>query len=1289
MIDEAVVPGCSAPPCAPAATSPRSSPRTSARRRRRARRRQGRGAHLRPRPRRRHPRRRRRHHRLRPHRRPVRGRPAGGGRGRGRGGPRRRRRHARSSPSTRRDAAAPQRRRDPARTTSPRPPRSSCSRRADEVARSAGRRHHAGVGPLRRQPPAHPRRQQRRPARRATTRSDPVLGRRAWPRATPACRPAARAIGHTVGFELFDRYDVEELARRGRRAGAHQAQRPPGAERARCRSSSARAAAACCSTRRAATASRPTSSARARRCSPAGSASRWPRRSSRSSTTARWPSEWGCFAIDDEGTPGPAQRAHRGRRAHRLHVGPPAGPQGGPGVVGQRPAPELPAPADGAHDQHLPRRTAPTTPTTSSPTPTNGVYVAQLGGGQVNTATGDFVFGMTEAYLIEDGEITEPLREGNLIGNGPEVLARHRRRRQRLRHGPARHLRQGRPGRAGRRRRPDAAGHGAHRRRHGRLSDRRRATCCDIGDRVVAHGRGRASSRGGRRARPRHRDPGLRGRDRVAVVGRVAGRRHPGDRRRPPGLRLRRHPRRRRARRDARRGPRQRRVRHRPTSSLGLAEPDGVRRARARPVPRRAWRRSPTDAQGRPAPSSSSGPCGPPTRASPASSRPTTATRIAERRHRHHHRHPHRRPRDRRATSSRLRAGRARATTPRPASGSRSAAQPDDLDVDARRRRRRPTGPPACSAPPSRRSERLTVVLDPWVTAQLLGILGATLTRRGRAEGPLAVRRPPRRGGGVAARHAGRRPHRTRWPSRATETDGEGLATRRNVLIDDGVLQAFVHNTYTARRVGHGRPPARPCAGFKSTPGVGCTGAALAARARRPRPSCSPSVGDGVLVQVVSGLHSGVNPVSGDFSTGAEGLRIRGGELAEPVREFTIASTLQRMLHDVVAVGADLEWLPMSAAGVSLVIRDVTVSGPEFSSENTEVSDRVARVRRLSPASLVTRSGLSAAPYAAVDQASGIDRLTRRGSDDVPLGSPPRLSEPGAHLPLLVGLVRRVPCTAMSCTPVRSRVSGDLRVRLDVDRGAHRSWGWALRGLAAAVLDQRDLDLVVVAQAADEEHYTKLCPSAWVVPPPTVIGVTRRHGWPGSRPGCRGDRRERPDVVHSPHYTPPLAPRPVVVTLARRDVLHRPRACTRRSRARSSGRGPAPSLRRAAPLRRAVGGHPRRAGAGRRGRRRPDRRRAPRRRPRGVPAADRRRACRSRGSGSGSGDRRYVAFLGTLEPRKNVPDLVRGWVQAVAGRRPAGAGARRWRRAGTTRSTRPWPRCRGRLRTCSGPASCR
>jgi TldD protein len=54
----------------------------------------------------------------------------------------------------------------------------------------------------------------------------------------------------------------------------------------------------------------------------------------------------------------------------------------------------------------------------------NGLYCVALGGGQVNTATGDFVFGVTEAYLIENGEVTEPVRAAQLIGNGPDVLSR-------------------------------------------------------------------------------------------------------------------------------------------------------------------------------------------------------------------------------------------------------------------------------------------------------------------------------------------------------------------------------------------------------------------------------------------------------------------------------------------------------------------------------------------------------------------------------------------------------------------------------------------------------------------------------------------------------------------------------------------------------------------------------------------------------------------------------------------------------------------------------------------------
>jgi len=162
------------------------------------------------------------------------------------------------------------------------------------------------------------------------------------------------------------------------------------------------------------------------------------------------------------------------------------------------------------------------------------------------------------------------------------------------------------------------------------------------------------------------------------------------------------------------------------------------------------------------------------------------------------------------------------------------------------------------------------------------------------------------------------------WGS--STVDDEGLASRRVPLVDAGVLSGYVHSTWTARRAGVASTASAVRGGFKSTPTSGCRAASLAPGAAEAA-ALLAGVADGVLVQDVSGLHSGVNPVSGDLSTGAQGLRIRNGELAEPLREFTIASTLQRLLHDVTAVGNDVTWLPMSAAGVTLVVADVSISG--------------------------------------------------------------------------------------------------------------------------------------------------------------------------------------------------------------------------------------------------------------------------------------------------------------------------------------------------------------------------
>lgn len=221
-------------------------------------------------------------------------------------------------------------------------------------------------------------------------------------------------------------------------------------------------------------------------------------------------------------------------------------------------------------------------------------------------------------------------------------------------------------------------------------------------------------------------------------------------------------------------------------------------------------------------------------------------------------------------------------------------------------------------------TERVTIVFDPFVTAQFLGILGGTMDGDAVLKGYSLFAN--RLGEQVASPLFTLVDDPTNTDAfTAGETDGEGLASRRNVLVDGGKLNSFVHNAYTGRRMD---TPSTGSAvrSYSSVPHAG-TRALFLEPGSQSQEELVAGIDNGVLIQGVAGIHSGVNPVSGDFSTGAEGLRIRNGELGEPLREITIASTLQKMLNDIQAVGNDVDWLPMSAAGVSLVIADVTMSG--------------------------------------------------------------------------------------------------------------------------------------------------------------------------------------------------------------------------------------------------------------------------------------------------------------------------------------------------------------------------
>ncbi len=223
------------------------------------------------------------------------------------------------------------------------------------------------------------------------------------------------------------------------------------------------------------------------------------------------------------------------------------------------------------------------------------------------------------------------------------------------------------------------------------------------------------------------------------------------------------------------------------------------------------------------------------------------------------------------------------------------------------------------------RSSRLTAVLDRRVTATLLGILARTLSgeevskgrslfadRVGEELGPgtLTLVDDPTDPAALGA----------------APMDAEGLATRRNELIQGGKLMGYLYDTHAARVAGTVSTGSAVRGGYRTTPGVGARAVSLLPGELSQEEIIS-AVGTGLFVQSVSGVHSGVNAVSGDFSVGAQGVMIRDGALAEPVREMTIASSIQRMLQHVSFIGSDLEWLPGSAAGLTLAIDDMSLGG--------------------------------------------------------------------------------------------------------------------------------------------------------------------------------------------------------------------------------------------------------------------------------------------------------------------------------------------------------------------------
>ena len=219
------------------------------------------------------------------------------------------------------------------------------------------------------------------------------------------------------------------------------------------------------------------------------------------------------------------------------------------------------------------------------------------------------------------------------------------------------------------------------------------------------------------------------------------------------------------------------------------------------------------------------------------------------------------------------------------------------------------------------------VVLDATVAASFAGVIGGVLgadaVQRGRS--PLANRLGEQVASevlvlsddGLDPAGLGTSPF-----------DGEGVPRRRTALIEGGYLRNYLHDTYTALRGDTESTGNAGRGGYRSQPGVAPSNLVIGEGGHSFDELVAKAEG-GVYVTDVAGLHSGVNPVSGMFSVGAAGREITGGELAGPVREFTIASDLIGMLRRVTATGSEARWVPFggSVRTPALLVSEMTVSG--------------------------------------------------------------------------------------------------------------------------------------------------------------------------------------------------------------------------------------------------------------------------------------------------------------------------------------------------------------------------
>jgi PmbA protein len=220
-------------------------------------------------------------------------------------------------------------------------------------------------------------------------------------------------------------------------------------------------------------------------------------------------------------------------------------------------------------------------------------------------------------------------------------------------------------------------------------------------------------------------------------------------------------------------------------------------------------------------------------------------------------------------------------------------------------------------------TQKAAVVLDPYIATNFLGLIAPAITGEAVLKGKSLF--ADKRGKDIAASIISIIDDGSKQDGiMSAPFDGEGVATSKTDVVKDGVLQGFLHNTYTGLKMGEKSTGNGVRGSFKSTPEVSTTNFYIAPGAT-PKEQLLGEIENGFYIAEVMGMHT-ANPISGDFSLGAAGLWIEKGKLTKPVRGVAIAGNVLELLKSIDCVGDDLTFF-VGKGAPTLRITQMSISG--------------------------------------------------------------------------------------------------------------------------------------------------------------------------------------------------------------------------------------------------------------------------------------------------------------------------------------------------------------------------